>query len=131
MIIFLITLSVAAIIGIIFLLALLRRISNKIQIVYPAEQGIKDINDYFDKMTVKTIPCHIICDNQFGAEADCVFYDFSQYEENQIVGMTVTHTETAENANLNEEMIQPFLLKNQKILLFKDGTYQWDYRKQN
>ena len=64
-------------------------------------------------------------------EFESVSYDFSTYERNKTIGITITlHGKSAEyDKYLNEDgVVPPFILPEQKVYLMKDGSYMWDFR---
>ena len=60
------------------------------------------------------------------AEFDGSVYDFSQYEEKNIIGLI-----ECKKGNVTEEDDEEprfALIPNQMVLRMKDGSYQWDFR---
>ena len=65
-----------------------------------------------------------------GADFDGSIYDFSKYEESNIIGLTEYKTTTESNGKYEDDDGEPItaLLPNQKIYKMKDGSYTWDFR---
>lgn len=82
---------------------------------------------YLDKYAEEKFLCTLLIFENNNAEFDGSVYDFSLYEEKNIIGLI----ECKKKATLNkEEDEEPrfALLPNQIILRMKDGSYQWDFR---
>ena len=80
---------------------------------------------YLDTYTVKEFPCTLIVANIYNSKDTFLAYDFSKYEENNII--MLTHYK-AEEKDEEEEVVISAPMPNQKICLMEDGTYLWDTR---
>ena len=80
---------------------------------------------YFDKYTAKVFPCTLIVSKVYNSESQFLAYDFSQYENKNIVLLT---NYTDEERDEEEEVELSVPMPNQKICLMEDGTYLWDTR---
>jgi hypothetical protein len=57
-------------------------------------------------------------------------YDFSEYEERKIIGLTIYYGDDSRIKQMfkgDEEEIS-LMYYNQKVYEMKDGGYQWDFR---
>ena len=54
-------------------------------------------------------------------------YDFSQYEEKNIIGLIECKKRTTKHHNDDDEP-QIALIPGQTVCKMKDGSYQWDFR---
>jgi hypothetical protein len=79
---------------------------------------------YFDKESVEKYKCTLLLTENENAEFDGSIYDFSQYEEKNIIGLIECKKGTA----INDIEPRFALLPNQTVLRMKDGSYQWDFR---
>ena len=79
---------------------------------------------YFDKKSVEKYKCTLLLTENENAEFDGSVYDFSQYEEKNIIGLIECKKGTA----INDIEPRFALLPNQTVLRMKDGSYQWDFR---
>lgn len=79
---------------------------------------------YFDKESVEKYKCTLLLTENENAEFDGSVYDFSQYEEKNIIGLIECKKGTA----INDIEPRFALLPNQTVLRMKDGSYQWDFR---
>ena len=79
---------------------------------------------YFDKESVEKYKCTLLLTEHENAEFDGSVYDFSQYEEKNIIGLIECKKGTA----INDIEPRFALLPNQTVLRMKDGSYQWDFR---
>lgn len=79
---------------------------------------------YLDKYGEEKFPCTLLLTENNNAEFDGSVYDFSQYEEKNIIGLIECKKGTA----INDIEPRFALLPNQTVLRMKDGSYQWDFR---
>ena len=81
---------------------------------------------YWDKYAEEKFPCTLLLTENNNAEFDGSVYDFSQYEEKNIIGLI-----ECKKGNVTEEDDEEprfALIPNQMVLRMKDGSYQWDFR---
>lgn len=81
---------------------------------------------YFEHQTEEKFPCTLLLTIQEGADFHGSVYDFSQYEEKNIIGLIECTQETTKH-NDNEEP-KLALIPNQVVCKMKDGSFQWDFR---
>ena len=81
---------------------------------------------YWDKYAEERFPCTLLLTENNNAEFDGSVYDFSQYEEKNIIGLIEYKKGTTIDDNEDEPRFA--LLPNQTVLRMKDGSYQWDFR---
>ena len=81
---------------------------------------------YWDKYAEERFPCTLLLTENNNAEFDGSVYDFSQYEEKNIIGLIEYKKGTTIDDNEDEPRFA--LLPNQMVLRMKDGSYQWDFR---
>lgn len=79
---------------------------------------------YFDKQAEEKFPCTLLLTENNNADFTGSIYDFSQYEEKNIIGLI----ECKKEATINDLEPRFALLPNQTVLRMKDGSYQWDFR---
>ena len=84
------------------------------------------IKIYWDKYAEEKFSCTLLLTENNNAEFDGSVYDFSQYEEKNIIGLIECKKGIAIDDNENEPRFA--LLPNQTVLRMKDGSYQWDFR---
>ena len=84
------------------------------------------IGYYLDKQSEEKYPCTLLLTINEGADFDGSVYDFSQYEEKNIIGLIEYKKETTKHNNEDEPQIA--LIPGQTIYKMKDGSYQWDFR---
>ena len=82
---------------------------------------------YWDKFAEEKFPCTLLLTENNDADFDGSVYDFSLYEEKNIIGLIECKKKTTLNEKENEEP-RFALLPNQTVLRMKDGSYQWDFR---
>ena len=85
---------------------------------------------YFKHYAEESYPCTLLLAIKEGADFDGSIYDFSKYEESNIIGLTEYKTTTESNGKYEDYDGEPItaLLPNQKIYKMKDGSYTWDFR---
>ena len=84
------------------------------------------IGYYLDKQSEEKYPCTLLLTINEGADFDGSVYDFSQYEEKNIIGLIEYKKETTKHNNEDEPQIA--LIPGQTVYKMKDGSYQWDFR---
>lgn len=84
------------------------------------------IGYYLDKQSEERYPCTLLLTIQEGADFDGSVYDFSQYEEKNIIGLIECKKGTTKHNDDDEPQIA--LIPGQTICKMKDGSYQWDFR---
>ena len=84
------------------------------------------VDYYFDKESIEKYKCTLLLTENNNAEFDGSVYDFSQYEEKNIIGLIECKKGIAIDDNEDEPRFA--LLPNQTVLRMKDGSYQWDFR---
>ena len=82
---------------------------------------------YWDKFAEEKFPCTLLLTENNDADFDGSVYDFSLYEEKNIIGLIECKKKTTSNKKEDEEP-RFALLPNQTVLQMKDGSYQWDFR---
>ena len=82
------------------------------------------VDYYLNKESIEKYKCTLLLTENENAEFDGSIYDFSQYEEKNIIGLIECKKGTAIN-NIEPRFA---LLPNQTVLRMKDGSYQWDFR---
>ena len=81
---------------------------------------------YFDHQTEEKFPCTLLLTIQEGADFHGSVYDFSQYEEKNIIGLIECTKETTKHNDDEEPKLA--LIPNQVVCKMKDGSFQWDFR---
>lgn len=82
------------------------------------------IEYYFDKQAEEIFPCTLLFTENNNADFTGLVYDFSQYEEKNIIGLI-----ECKNESVPEDYEPKFaLIPNQTVLRMKDGNFQWDFR---
>ena len=84
------------------------------------------IGYYLDKQSEERYPCTLLLTIQEGADFDGSVYDFSQYEEKNIIGLIECKKGTTKHNDDDEPQIA--LIPGQTVCKMKDGSYQWDFR---
>ena len=82
---------------------------------------------YWDKFAEEKFPCTLLLTENNDADFDGSVYDFSLYEEKNIIGLIECKKKATLNKKEDEEP-RFALLPNQTVLRMKDGSYQWDFR---
>lgn len=79
---------------------------------------------YLDKQAEEKFPCTLLLTENNNADFTGSVYDFSQYEEKNIIGLI-----ECKNEAVTEDYEPRFaLIPNQTVLRMKDGSFQWDFR---
>lgn len=81
---------------------------------------------YFEHQTEEKFPCTLLLTIQEGADFHGSVYDFSQYEEKNIIGLIECTKETTKHNDNEEPKLAP--IPNQVVCKMKDGSFQWDFR---
>ena len=81
---------------------------------------------YFEHQTEEKFPCTLLLTIQEGADFHGSVYDFSQYEEKNIIGLIECTKETTKHNDDEEPKLA--LIPNQVVCKMKDGSFQWDFR---
>lgn len=84
------------------------------------------IGYYLDKQSEERYPCTLLLTTQEGADFDGSVYDFSQYEEKNIIGLIECKKGATKHNDDDEPQIA--LIPGQTVCKMKDGSYQWDFR---
>ena len=79
---------------------------------------------YFKQETVEKFPCTLLLTVNDSADFDGSVYDFSQYEEKNIIGLI----ECKKGTTKHDDEPQIALIPNQTVCKMKDGSFQWDFR---
>lgn len=80
---------------------------------------------YFDNQAEEKYNCTLLLTINEGADFDGSVYDFSQYEEKNIIGLIEYRKGTTEQ---DDDESQIALIPNQTVCKMKDGSFQWDFR---
>jgi hypothetical protein len=107
-----------------FVIACLWYAINKLMDEYIEANPEEMIKFYWDKYAEEKFPCTLLLTENENAEFDGSVYDFSQYEEKNIIGLI----ECKKGTTINDIEPRFALLPNQTVLRMKDGSYQWDFR---
>ena len=109
-----------------FIIAVLWMAIGKLMDDYITSNPKESIKFYWDKFAEEKFPCTLLLTENNDADFDGSVYDFSLYEEKNIIGLI----ECKKKTTLNKEDEEPrfALLPNQMVLRMKDGSYQWDFR---
>lgn len=95
------------------------------------EKNPKEMMEYYLKNHSKnSYPCTLLLSIKEGAEFDGSIYDFSEYENKNIIGLIEYKTGTPSNGKYEDEEGEPIfaLLPNQTVYEMKDGSFLWDFR---
>lgn len=109
-----------------FVIATLWMAISKIMDEYMEENPKVFMKYYFDHQTEEKFPCTLLLTIQEGADFHGSVYDFSQYEEKNIIGLIECTKETTKHNNDEEPKLA--LIPNQVVCKMKDGSFQWDFR---
>lgn len=84
---------------------------------------------YFKNESEKSYPCSLLISICEGADFDGSVFDFSEYEETKVIGLTEFRKEITSNGKYEDEDGEPIatILPNQIVYKMKDGSYQWDF----
>lgn len=109
-----------------FVIATLWMAINKIMDEYMEDNPKAFMKYYFDHQTEEKFPCTLLLTIQEGADFHGSVYDFSQYEEKNIIGLIECTKETTKHNDDEEPKLA--LIPNQVVCKMKDGSFQWDFR---
>ena len=84
------------------------------------------LKGYFEFNTEKKFPCTLLLSIKDDADFDGSVYDFSQYEEKNIIGLIECKKGTTKHHDDDEPQIA--LIPGQTVCKMKDGSFQWDFR---
>lgn len=108
------------------IIAVLWMAIGKLMDDYITSNPKESIKFYWDKFAEEKFPCTLLLTENNDADFDGSVYDFSLYEEKNIIGLIECKKKTA--LNKKDEEPRFALLPNQMVLRMKDGSYQWDFR---
>lgn len=108
-----------------FVIACLWYAINKLMDEYIEANPKEMMEFYWDKYAEEKFPCTLLLTENNNAEFDGSVYDFSQYEEKNIIGLIECKKG---NVTIDDEEPRFALIPNQMVLRMKDGSYQWDFR---
>lgn len=88
------------------------------------------MNYFFENETEERFPCSLLLCVKEGAEFDGSVFDFSEYEEKGIIGLT-EFRKASSNGHFTDQDGEPktAILPNQIVCKMKDGSHQWDFRR--
>ena len=109
-----------------FVIAALWIVIGKIMDEYMEDNPKAFMKYYFDHQTEEKFPCTLLLTIQEGADFHGSVYDFSQYEEKNIIGLIECTKETTKHNDEEEPKLA--LIPNQVVCKMKDGSFQWDFR---
>ena len=81
---------------------------------------------YFKQEATEKFPCTLLLTINDSTDFDGSVYDFSQYEEKNIIGLIECKKGTTKHHNDDEPQIA--LIPGQTVCKMKDGSFQWDFR---
>ena len=108
-----------------FVIACLWYAINKLMDEYIEANPKEMMEFYWDKYAEEKFPCTLLLTENNNAEFDGSVYDFSQYEEKNIIGLIECKKG---NVTIDDEEPRFALIPNQMVLRMKDGSYQCDLR---
>ena len=113
----------------ILIIAILWRAINRLLNEYVDNHPQEFVKFYLDKYAEEKFPCTLLLTENNNADFNGSIYDFSLYEENNIIGLTECKQKTTINIE-DDEDDEPcaILIPNQTVFKMKDGSYQWDFR---
>ena len=109
-----------------FVIAALWIAISKIMDEYMEDNPKAFMKYYFEHQTEEKFPCTLLLTIQEGADFHGSVYDFSQYEEKNIIGLIECTKETTKRNDDEEPKLA--LIPNQVVCKMKDGSFQWDFR---
>ena len=88
------------------------------------------MKNYITRYSTESYPCTLLLAIKEGADFDGSIYDFSKYEESNVIGLIEYKTTTESNGRYEDDDGEPItaLLPNQKVYKMKDGSFLWDFR---
>jgi hypothetical protein len=108
-----------------FVIACLWHAINKLIDEYIEANPKEMMEFYWDKYAEEKFPCTLLLTENNNAEFDGSVYDFSQYEEKNIIGLIECKKGTTKH---NDDEPQIALIPGQTVCKMKDGSFQWDFR---
>lgn len=108
-----------------FAIACLWYAINKLMDEYIEANPKEMMKFYWDECAEEKFLCTLLLTENNNAEFDGSVYDFSQYEEKNIIGLIECKKG---NVTIDDEEPRFALIPNQTVLRMKDGSYQWDFR---
>ena len=109
----------------IFVIAALWFAIGKLMDAYAKDNPKAFMKYYFDNETIERYKCTLLLTINDSADFDGSVYDFSQYEEKNIIGLIECRKGTAKH---DDEEPRIALLPNQTVCKMKDSSFQWDFR---
>ena len=109
-----------------FVIAALWIAIGKIMDEYMEDNPKAFMKYYFEHQAEEKFPCTLLLTIQEGADFHGSVYDFSQYEEKNIIGLIECTKETTKHNDDEEPKLA--LIPNQVVCKMKDGSFQWDFR---
>ncbi len=88
------------------------------------------VDYYLTHESKNKFPCTLLISIQENAEFEGTIYDFSKYEESNIIGLIEYKKDNSFNGKFQDEDGNPVpaFLPNQIVYEMKDGSFQWDFR---
>ena len=120
------------ILGVLLLCSVFLNVSLWCAINYLIDKDPKFTMDYyFDKEVEEKFPCSLLLSVKEGADFNGSVFDFSQYEETGVIGLTEFRKEITSGKTFEEEdgELKVAVLPNQIVCKMKDGSHQWDFRR--
>ena len=100
---------------------------NKVLDDYIEKNPQEFMGYYLDQQAEERYPCTLLLSIKENADFDGSVYDFSQYEEKNIIGLIECKKGTTKHHNDDDEP-QIALIPGQTVCKMKDGSFQWDFR---
>ena len=97
---------------------------NKVLDDYIEKNPQEFIGYYLDHQSEERYPCTLLLSVKDDADFDGSVYDFSQYEEKNIIGLI----ECKKGTTKHDDEPQIALIPGQTVCKMKDGSFQWDFR---
>lgn len=90
-----------------------------------------DLKQWYNDNIEKEFPCTIAWTFNNDWEFEGSIYDFSLYDDYNIIGLTECYKDkhiTKSEYFIDNNTPSVFFIPNQKVVLLKDGNYEWDLR---
>ena len=97
---------------------------NKVLDDYMEKNPQEFIGYYLDQEAEERYSCTLLLSIKDDADFDGSVYDFSQYEEKNIIGLI----ECKKRTTKHDDEPQIALIPGQTVCKMKDGSFQWDFR---
>jgi hypothetical protein len=110
-----------------FVIAVLWVSVNRLIDAYIQDNPQMLMDHYWNENVVEKFPCTLLLTKNENADFNGSVYDFSQYEEKNIIGLIECSKETNEQDDEDDEP-QIAFIPDQVVCKMKDGSYQWDFR---